>query len=101
MWQMTGFPSCELPGDAATAAGAPPAVEQDPATEQPSAELAKPLPELEAAANVLQAEQPEEPPEAAKKTEAPGFTSSAFDFILNPDVEVVDEEFSSSGEESE
>jgi len=44
---------------------------------------------------------PTAPPEATKKQEAGGLTSSAFDFILNPDVEEVDEEFSSSEAESE
>jgi len=67
---------------------------------QHPAEPALPPPDLGTTAGSSHG-QPEEPPEAAKKPEAPGFTSSAFDFILNPDVEEVDEEFSSSEAESD
>ncbi len=77
-----------------------PAVQPSEPAPSSTAAADSPLPESGATAET----QPTGPPEAAKEPKEPqaaGFASSAFDFILNPDNEVAEEEFSSSEEESE
>lgn len=99
----------ELVVEPTTAAGISPAVAADSAALQPTEQApiqasATPLLESLTTASPSAPElttEPAAPPEATKKQEAVNLTSSAFDFILNPNVEEVDEEFSSSEAESE